>query len=324
MLGSGQQCRPCPCPGYPGTRHYHGSACHADEETHHIVCLCAPGYTGEGQTGTMLQDPSKRAEIPSATPHVPTGPRCDRCSPGYFGTPEMEGGVCRPCQCNNNIDTSDPGACDPHTGHCRRCLYHTAGPRCAQCQPGYFGNALQRSCRRELGRGLWACEVLGWREAEPPAPHGCPPPVGCSCDPRGTLSAHCTAGTCSCDRATGACACRANVVGRSCDRCAPNFWNLGGTEGCQPCGCHAMHATHPACDEVSIPVWVLRPPGVRMSGLSTLLSLQVTGQCRCHLGFGGRVCSQCQENHWGDPELQCRGESFTHGLAVGCMGTWEP
>eukprot|EP00076_Gallus_gallus_P026035 XP_015148809.1 laminin subunit beta-2 isoform X1 [Gallus gallus] len=224
VLGSGQQCRPCPCPGYPGTRHYHGSACHADEETNHIVCLCAPGYAG---------------------------PRCDRCSPGYFGTPEMEGGVCRPCQCNNNIDTSDPGACDPHTGHCRRCLYHTAGPRCAQCQPGYFGNALQRSCRR------------------------------CSCDPRGTLSAHCTAGTCSCDRATGACACRANVVGRSCDRCAPNFWNLGGTGGCQPCGCHPTHATHPACDEV-------------------------TGQCRCHLGFGGRVCSQCQEHHWGDPELQCQ------------------
>ncbi|NXL07935.1 LAMB1 protein, partial [Mesembrinibis cayennensis] len=47
VLGSGQQCRPCPCPGYPGTRHYHGSACHADEETHHIVCLCAPGYAGE-------------------------------------------------------------------------------------------------------------------------------------------------------------------------------------------------------------------------------------------------------------------------------------
>ncbi|NWS97056.1 LAMB1 protein, partial [Mionectes macconnelli] len=47
VLGSGQQCRPCPCPGYPGTRHYHGSSCHADEETHHIVCLCAPGYAGE-------------------------------------------------------------------------------------------------------------------------------------------------------------------------------------------------------------------------------------------------------------------------------------
>uniref|UniRef100_A0A8C3MVP3 Uncharacterized protein n=1 Tax=Geospiza parvula TaxID=87175 RepID=A0A8C3MVP3_GEOPR len=224
VLGSGQQCRPCPCPGYPGTRHYHGSACHADDETHHIVCLCAPGYAG---------------------------PRCDRCSPGYFGAPEMEGGECRPCQCNNNIDTSDPEGCDPRTGQCLRCLYHTAGPRCAHCQPGYYGNALQRSCRR------------------------------CGCDPRGTLASHCTNGTCDCDRGTGACACRPNVVGKSCDRCAPHFWSLGGPRGCEPCGCHSTHALHPACDTV-------------------------TGQCQCRPGFGGRVCSQCQEHHWGDPEQECR------------------
>uniref|UniRef100_A0A8C5IK64 Laminin subunit beta 2 n=1 Tax=Junco hyemalis TaxID=40217 RepID=A0A8C5IK64_JUNHY len=224
VLGSGQQCRPCPCPGYPGTRHYHGSACHADDETHHIVCLCAPGYAG---------------------------PRCDRCSPGYFGAPEMEGGECRPCQCNNNIDTSDPEGCDPRTGQCLRCLYHTAGPRCAHCQPGYYGNALQRSCRR------------------------------CGCDPRGTLASHCTDGTCDCDRGTGACACRPNVVGKSCDRCAPHFWGLGGPRGCEPCGCHPTHALHPACDTV-------------------------TGQCQCRPGFGGRVCSQCQEHHWGNPEQECR------------------
>uniref|UniRef100_A0A672V459 Laminin subunit beta-1 n=1 Tax=Strigops habroptila TaxID=2489341 RepID=A0A672V459_STRHB len=224
VLGSGQQCRPCPCPSYPGTRHYHGSACHADQETHHIVCLCAPGYAG---------------------------PRCDRCSPGYFGAPETEGGVCRPCQCNNNIDASDPGACDPRTGHCLRCLYHTAGPRCTLCQPGYYGNALQRSCRR------------------------------CGCDPRGTLDSHCTAGSCACDRGTGACACRPNVVGKSCDRCAPHFWSLGGPGGCEPCGCHPTHSLHPACDAV-------------------------TGQCQCRPGFGGRVCSQCQEHHWGDPEQECR------------------
>ncbi|XP_030083909.2 laminin subunit beta-1-like isoform X4 [Serinus canaria] len=224
VLGSGQQCRPCPCPGYPGTRHYHGSACHADDETHHIVCLCAPGYAG---------------------------PRCDRCSPGYFGAPEMEGGECRPCQCNNNIDTSDPEGCDPRTGQCLRCLYHTAGPRCAHCQLGYYGNALQRSCRR------------------------------CGCDPRGTLASHCTNGTCDCDRGTGACACRPNVVGKSCDRCAPHFWSLGGPRGCEPCGCHPTHALHPACDTV-------------------------TGQCQCRPGFGGRVCSQCQEHHWGDPEQECR------------------
>ncbi|KAM8799630.1 laminin subunit beta-2-like [Eudromia elegans] len=224
VLGSGQQCRPCPCPGFPGTRLYHGSACHADRATGHIVCVCAPGYDG---------------------------PRCDRCSPGYFGAPETEGGACRPCQCNNNIDSSDPGACDPRTGRCLHCLYHTDGPRCAECQPGYYGDALQRGCRR------------------------------CSCDPRGTLASHCAAGGCSCERATGACTCRPNVEGRSCERCAPRFWGLGAPGGCAPCACHPAHALSAACDALS-------------------------GQCRCRPGFGGRLCAQCQEHHWGDPELECR------------------
>ncbi|XP_059572078.1 laminin subunit beta-2 isoform X2 [Alligator mississippiensis] len=224
VLGSGQQCRPCPCPGYPGTRSYHGTACHADKETRHIVCLCTPGYAGL---------------------------RCDRCAPGYFGALEQEGGACRPCQCNNNIDPSDPEACDPRTGHCRRCLHHTDGPRCAQCQPGYYGNALQRGCRR------------------------------CTCNQQGTLPSHCASGTCHCDRATGHCACRAHVVGRNCDRCAPDSWNFGGEHGCQPCACHPDHALPRGCN-------------------------LFTGQCVCRPGFGGRVCAHCQEDHWGDPERECR------------------
>lgn len=77
------------------------------------------------------------------------------------------------------------------------------------------------------------------------------PPAGCGCDPRGTLASHCTNGICDCDHGTGACACRPNVVGKSCDRCAPHFWSLGGPRGCEPCGCHPTHALHPACDTVS-------------------------------------------------------------------------
>lgn len=108
-----------------------------------------------GRAGTVQQDPLHwGCGTPAPIAPLSAGPRCDRCSPGYFGAPEMEGGECRPCQCNNNIDASDPEGCDSRTGQCLRCLYHTAGPRCAQCQPGYYGNALQRSCRRERGRGL--------------------------------------------------------------------------------------------------------------------------------------------------------------------------
>ncbi|XP_048346182.1 laminin subunit beta-1-like isoform X1 [Sphaerodactylus townsendi] len=223
ILGSGQQCRPCPCPGYPGSRHYHGISCHTDRETNQIVCLCAPGYTG---------------------------PRCDSCAPGYFGAPEQESGACRPCQCNNNIDTSDPEACDPHTGQCLRCLYHTGGPHCAECQPGYYGNAFQRNCRR------------------------------CTCNEQGTLPSHCPEGICHCDRMTGSCPCRANVVDKNCDKCAANFWGFGSELGCQPCNCDPAHSLRSDCN-------------------------LFTGQCHCQPGFGGRVCSHCQENHWGDPEQEC-------------------
>ncbi|XP_032503957.1 laminin subunit beta-1-like isoform X1 [Phocoena sinus] len=80
-LGSGQQCWPCLCPGHPGSGIYHGTSCHVDSTSGCVLCLCASGYAG---------------------------PRCDRCSLGYFGHPwpgdDPRRSLCQPCQCNNNID----------------------------------------------------------------------------------------------------------------------------------------------------------------------------------------------------------------------------
>lgn len=87
-----------------------------------------------------------------------SGPRCNQCAPGYYGNPEEAGGQCQPCQCNGNIDPDlDPESCDPRTGQCLKCLHHTEGPSCAQCQLGYYGNALAKDCRREPRQQMHAC-----------------------------------------------------------------------------------------------------------------------------------------------------------------------
>lgn len=81
-----------------------------------------------------------------------SGPRCDRCSPGFYGNLALPGASCEECPCNNNIELGDRNACDGLTGECLRCLHNTFGPRCQDCKPGYYGNALDQDCK---GKDRW-------------------------------------------------------------------------------------------------------------------------------------------------------------------------
>ena len=47
VLGSGEHCRPCPCPGNPGSDHFNGHSCQADHSSNQIICNCRQGYTGK-------------------------------------------------------------------------------------------------------------------------------------------------------------------------------------------------------------------------------------------------------------------------------------
>lgn len=66
-----------------------------------------------------------------------------RCAPGYYGNPMTIGSSCKRCDCNGN---SDPNLivneCHNVTGHCQHCWGNTAGAKCEQCAPGFYGDAI--------------------------------------------------------------------------------------------------------------------------------------------------------------------------------------
>ncbi|XP_036269558.1 laminin subunit alpha-2 isoform X2 [Pipistrellus kuhlii] len=145
-------CVPCQCNG-------HSSLC--DPETsicqdcqHHTAgdfCeRCALGYYGivKGlpndcqQCACPLISPSNNFS-PScvmeglddyrctACPRGYEGQYCERCAPGYTGSPSSPGGSCQECECDPH--GSVPVPCDPVTGLCT-CRPGATGPKCDGCE----------------------------------------------------------------------------------------------------------------------------------------------------------------------------------------------
>lgn len=128
-------------------------------------------FTGVSQERVNVSGLNSSPSPPPPTPHPPSlslsnnctagsagnpvcncrtgheGGPCDSCSEGYFGQPPAF--RCTLCDCNGNIDFSDPGSCDRVTGRCVKCINNTMGDECEECATGYYGNATQQNCQRE-------------------------------------------------------------------------------------------------------------------------------------------------------------------------------
>ncbi|XP_071081967.1 laminin subunit beta-1-like [Haliotis cracherodii] len=265
-------CRPCLCPGGPGSENQHADTCTLDPRSSSVTCDCYPGYER---------------------------PTCDRCSENYFGNPLSPGGSCEQCMCNNNIDPDVAGSCDRESGECLKCLFNTEGFSCEHCTPGYYGDATTQDCKScvcfSLGtdadggqcdrrNGQCPClpNVMGLRCDQCAPGHynlqsgkGCD---ACNCDPQGSLSTECT-------QLEGQCECRAGRGGQTCGDCEDFFWG-DPLDQCFPCDCDPQGSTSMQCD-------------------------RRTGQCVCEQGVTGYKCDRCARGTTGDlPNCVPCGECF--------------
>uniref|UniRef100_A0A8D0V8T2 Laminin subunit beta-1 n=1 Tax=Sus scrofa TaxID=9823 RepID=A0A8D0V8T2_PIG len=265
IIGSGDHCRPCPCPDGPESGRQFASSCYQDPVTLQLACVCNPGYIGS---------------------------RCEDCAAGFFGNPSEVGGTCQPCQCHHNIDTTDPEACDKETGRCLKCLYHTEGVHCQLCRLGYYGDALQQDCRKcvcnylgtvqehcngsdcqcdkTTGQCLCLPNVIG-QNCDRCAPNTWQLASGTGCEPCNCDAAH-SFGP-SCNEFTGQCQCMPGFGGRTCSECQELFWGDPSVE-CRACDCDPRGIETPQCD-------------------------QSTGQCVCVEGVEGPRCDKCTRGYSG-------------------------
>ncbi|XP_048195748.1 laminin subunit beta-1 isoform X1 [Perognathus longimembris pacificus] len=265
IIGSGDHCRPCPCPDGPESGRQFASSCYQDPVTLQLACVCEPGYIGS---------------------------RCEDCASGFFGNPSDIGGSCQPCQCHHNIDTTDPEACDKETGRCLKCLYHTEGDHCQLCRHGYYGDALRQDCRKcvcnylgtmqehcngsdcqcDKANGQCLClpNVIG-QNCDRCTPNTWKLASGKGCEPCDCHAAH-SFGP-SCNEFSGQCQCMPGFGGRTCSECQELFWGDPDVE-CRACDCDPRGIETPQCD-------------------------QSTGQCVCVEGVEGPRCDKCTRGYSG-------------------------
>ncbi|KAF7637603.1 hypothetical protein Mgra_00002860 [Meloidogyne graminicola] len=280
-LGVGIPCKPCPCPGGPGSGFQHADTCYISPQNQTVVCNCRHGYIGQ---------------------------YCDQCEVNFWGNPREIGGSCEKCHCHDNIDFNVPMSCDPNTGDCLKCLHNTGGDQCQHCLDGYFGDARVRSCVRcvcnHLGTNstFGACDrvtgqcpcfpnVIGIQCDQCAPLHydlasgkGC---SACNCDPNGVIiDPNTQEPYLKCNDIDGQCHCKPGRGGRTCSDCQDLYWGDPVHGECQKCECDP-------------------------NGSTTLQCHRQNGTCICKPGSGGPKCNECARGYTGQwPHCQACGECF--------------
>ncbi|VDK84796.1 unnamed protein product [Litomosoides sigmodontis] len=133
--------------------------------------LCKPGYQGNALTGganactkcacplpdnsfsdTCLMIGYGRGYMCDACKPGYTGMYCENCQTGYYGNPNVAGGMCKECACHHH--GSVHGICNQTTGQCE-CRPGLFGRDCSLCQDRHaFINGICTSCDQGCTRDL--------------------------------------------------------------------------------------------------------------------------------------------------------------------------
>ncbi|XP_054841846.1 laminin subunit alpha-3 [Eublepharis macularius] len=149
----------------------------------------------EEATRTGTGNVAYNVETCSCPPQY-VGDSCQECSPGFYRESK---GRCIPCNCNGNANR-----CHDGSGICINCQRNTAGKKCEHCKEGYFGDAIQGTCRE------------------------------CRCPYSNSFAVGCVE-----NNGEMQCFCKEGYAGVHCENCAPGYFgNLLRYGGyCQKCNC---------------------------------------------------------------------------------------
>ncbi|XP_043271259.1 laminin subunit alpha-1 [Venturia canescens] len=301
-----------------------------DHQDHHecVKCDC----NGHAGSCDLAMGECKICE------HHTTGPKCDRCSLGYYGDPTRgTPNDCKRCACPlvddlNNFSPScqldNPDNLE-NAYVCTQCPAGYTGDHCESCDYGYFGDPTKLgrkcepcscnggSCDQETGQCLecqgntegWRCDKCKENHYGNPLEQNCLP---CDCDRIGSNSS-------ACDPISGQCACFPLFGSRDCSSCIEGYGNVNA--GCKVCDCE-IGAVDKVCDSVTgncvcakgvvgdrCDECELHHYGLSINGCSgckcdalgstSMACHIVSGQCPCKPNVTGRECHQCEVGYWG-------------------------
>nr|AAI61643.1 LOC100145762 protein [Xenopus tropicalis] len=250
------ECEPCNCNG-------HAYDCYYDPEVERR--RASMDQHGDFVGGGVCVD----------CQHNTDGVNCERCIVGYYKSPDHPSDSPHTClRCSCDTEFMD-GSCEDLTGRCY-CKPNYTGETCESCAEGYMDFPHCYPVPDTPNGGGTGEQVLTVGEI-----------INCDCHVAGTEG-----NACRKDPFVGACVCKPNYWGDSCETCAPGFFG----PSCLDCQCSGPGVLDGTCDRES-------------------------GQCQCRSGFEGFLCDQCAPGFFNYPLCQLCGCSPVGTLPQGCDST---